>query len=372
VGRLADYDEYRAFVAAQCAQFHAVFLVLGNHEFFGLSRAEGLRRADALQRDAAMFGRLFVLNRTRVDLPALAESPTPESHQHDACSLPNCTGNIVSERYDDNGHDTVQEVDDIADLSGHTIRSSNREGVTCHAVTLLGCTLHSDVPPEAREVVQQKVNDFRRIANWSVEDHVAEHARDVAWLRRELQAIANAPDTTDCSAAASFNILTSKQSEKQHVRRCGTRQVIVVTHHAPMVRGTSHPKYADSPWNAAFATALLDDAGVFEPAQLDFNIVDCWIYGHTHYSTDFLVGKTRLISNQRGYILPVSMMPVHYRPHDRAEQQAEAMKRSMALRKRLTSFTELSQWVRCWRRIAKEEQGSVAEKDFDVEKVIYV
>lgn len=32
--------------------------------------------------------------------------------------------------------------------------------------------------------------------------------------------------------------------------------------------------------------------------------VKSWVFGHTHYSTDFKEGGIRLVSNQRGYALP--------------------------------------------------------------------
>ena len=30
--------------------------------------------------------------------------------------------------------------------------------------------------------------------------------------------------------------------------------------------------------------------------------IDCWIYGHSHRNIDALIGSTRLMSNQLGYI----------------------------------------------------------------------
>jgi len=29
--------------------------------------------------------------------------------------------------------------------------------------------------------------------------------------------------------------------------------------------------------------------------------VALWVHGHTHYSVDYAVGPTRVVSNQRGY-----------------------------------------------------------------------
>jgi hypothetical protein len=29
--------------------------------------------------------------------------------------------------------------------------------------------------------------------------------------------------------------------------------------------------------------------------------VPLWIHGHTHYSVDYVIGSTRVLTNQRGY-----------------------------------------------------------------------
>ncbi|KAI9813203.1 MAG: hypothetical protein M1832_006375 [Thelocarpon impressellum] len=214
IGRLADYTPLRDFLFARCEQFTHVFLVLGNHEFFGVSRPEGLRLAEKLENEPRLKQKLSILNRRRVDL------------QGDA------------------------------------------------PVTILGCTLQSHVPLEAQAVVEQKVNDFRRIVDWKVADHVAEHKMDSGWLRDEITAIRNG----------------------EHGSK---RRIVVVTHHAPSTRGTSKPSDEDSPWASAFGTDLL---GTDQGSCLDD--VQWWISGHTHYSTEFSIGTVKLVSNQRGYVFP--------------------------------------------------------------------
>lgn len=68
IGRLADYEAFRDFLVGQCEQFTRVYLVLGNHEFFGVSRQEGLALAEQLQQEGELRGKLVILNRRRVDL----------------------------------------------------------------------------------------------------------------------------------------------------------------------------------------------------------------------------------------------------------------------------------------------------------------
>ncbi|KAH0612671.1 uncharacterized protein H6S33_009051 [Morchella sextelata] len=60
------YERYLAFLRHQTAAFTHVFLVLGNHEFYRASRADGLRAAQQMEDELPG---LTVLHRKRVDLP---------------------------------------------------------------------------------------------------------------------------------------------------------------------------------------------------------------------------------------------------------------------------------------------------------------
>lgn len=189
IGRLVDYEPFRDFLQQVCQQFIQVFLVLGNHEFYGVSRQQGLDLANKMQQEPVLKDNLILMNRTRVDLDA----PEP--------------------------------------------------------ITVLGCTLHSNVPSESQDVVQQQINDFRHIGDWTVADHVAEHPKDVEWLEREIQAIRNQGGG-------------------------GRRKVVVITHHAPSTHGTSEPVHEASPWSSAFGADLL---GKGTGSCLDD--VQFWIFG---------------------------------------------------------------------------------------------
>lgn len=71
-------------------------------------------------------------------------------------------------------------------------------------------------------------------------------------------------------------------------------KTIVVTHHVPTQK--NYPEqYKDSTINNGFVTEL-------EPFIKDADI-DYWIYGHHHQNVeDFFIGKTKLLTNQCGYI----------------------------------------------------------------------
>lgn len=68
---------------------------------------------------------------------------------------------------------------------------------------------------------------------------------------------------------------------------------MVVTHHAPSLRSVA-PEYRTDPVSSAFASDL-EDLVTSSGASL-------WIHGHTHFVVDYRLGKTRVISNPRGYV----------------------------------------------------------------------
>ena len=111
---------------------------------------------------------------------------------------------------------------------------------------------------------------FKHIDNWTVDDHSLEHQQDVEWLQRELQNI------------------RSKENQPN-------RSIVVITHHAPTLLGTSKPSDLASPWSCAFSTDLLGDQTLAD--------VQWWVFGHTHYTSEFRHCQVRLVSAQRGYVL---------------------------------------------------------------------
>ncbi|CCF36697.1 Ser/Thr protein phosphatase [Colletotrichum higginsianum] len=214
VGRLADYDGYLRFLEAQTCRYQKVFLVLGNHEFYGLDYDSGVSEARRLSGESSLSNRLVLLHETRWDDP---DSP----------------------------------------------------------LTILGCTLWSAIPETAHLVVESKVADFKKISDWSVQRHNQLHAEEAAWLRQQVE-----------------------QMERQGGNPA--RRLLVATHHAPCTEGTSRPEHSRNPWTSAFATDLLDHG--------DWTGVKTWVFGHTHYSVDFVKNDIRLVANQRGYVLPGSIV----------------------------------------------------------------
>lgn len=140
------------------------------------------------------------------------------------------------------------------------------------SLTVLGCTLFSHVPSEQAVEVGSRLNDFRRIQDWSLDDHNAAHQADLAWLNDQVRSIS--------------------ETDSQ-------RQIAIFSHFSPTTDPRAvDPKHKDSTVSSGFATDLAQ-----EECWVSKSVV-CWAFGHTHYNSDFVDdhGK-RVVSNQKGYSL---------------------------------------------------------------------
>ncbi|KAL1872954.1 hypothetical protein Daus18300_004094 [Diaporthe australafricana] len=219
IGCVSD-PAYLTFLSAQVAQFRIVFHLLGNHEPYGSSwdtaittlRAfEEANRRERAQSPDSGIGEYVLLDRDEFHLPQ-------------------------------------------------------------QNLTILGCTLFSDVPAASMTDVSLGLNDFFLIDGWTVEQHVEAHRRDVAWLNERVGSV-----------------------EREHPGR----RVVVLTHHSPTVDArTVNPRFAASKISSGFATDLSG-----EECWKGGNVV-FWAFGHTHYNFERFhdedTGKA-VYSNQRGY-----------------------------------------------------------------------
>ncbi|KAI1406232.1 Metallo-dependent phosphatase-like protein [Hypoxylon fuscum] len=214
IGRLIDYNNYLKFLEAQVCRYKKVFLVLGNHEFYGLDYESGLAEARRLSQEPSLASTLILLDRARWD--------DPDS-----------------------------------------------------SLTILGCTLWSAIPEDAYGVVESKVSDFKKIDGWTPKRHNEVYAEEAAWLRAQVA-----------------QVVSQDGNAK--------RRLLVATHHAPCVEGTSRPEHTNNPWTPAFASDLVIQEG--------WDGVHTWVFGHTHYSTSLVRNGVKLVANQRGYVLPGSTL----------------------------------------------------------------
>ncbi|MBK1667006.1 hypothetical protein CKO28_02975 [Rhodovibrio sodomensis] len=140
-------------------------------------------------------------------------------------------------------------------------------------VRVIGATLWTDyclkgkaVQDFAMQAAQMSMNDHRLIRcgddRFTPGDAHAAHRAELAFIRDELAKPFDGP-------------------------------TIVVTHHAPSIR-CQDAKYATSSVAPAFCSDLEDF--VAESGA------DLWVCGHTHGDCDFMLGNTRVVSNQHGYL----------------------------------------------------------------------
>lgn len=67
---------------------------------------------------------------------------------------------------------------------------------------------------------------------------------------------------------------------------------VVVTHHAPHPDSV-HPRYKGSALNSAFASDMSE--------MLEMRGPELWVHGHMHDPSDYVVGRTRVLANPKGY-----------------------------------------------------------------------
>lgn len=117
----------------------------------------------------------------------------------------------------------------------------------------------------ARHRARQSMNDFVNISNgeraFRPEDSVVLHEASRAWLVSQLEQDFDGP-------------------------------TVVVTHHLPASNSIAK-RYTKDPLNPAFASSLESLIGEYQPTL--------WIHGHTHEPFDYVLSKTRVICNPRGY-----------------------------------------------------------------------
>ncbi len=67
---------------------------------------------------------------------------------------------------------------------------------------------------------------------------------------------------------------------------------MVVTHHSPSAQSIPR-QYENDILSASYASNLDNLVRELEP--------DLWVHGHMHETCDYLIGKTRVVCNPRGY-----------------------------------------------------------------------
>jgi predicted phosphodiesterase len=156
--------------------------------------------------------------------------------------------------------------------NGTTVHFLEQSTLLLEDVVFLGCTLWTDFalfgdPRRAASEALQGLTDYRRIRvspsyrRLHPADTIRLHRGSIAWLESE------------------FN-------------KYRGRKIVVITHHAPSRRSIPEP-FKNDLLSAAYASDL--------DALIERSGVTLWVHGHTHSSSDYRIGDTRVICNARGY-----------------------------------------------------------------------
>jgi predicted phosphohydrolase len=153
-----------------------------------------------------------------------------------------------------------EKIRDNVTLLNNTVKNIN-------GVRLVFSTLWSHISADKQFIIEQSLSDFRVIQKnekrLTVQDYNQLHLESRLFLEEALKNQTNIP-------------------------------TVVITHHPPTF--INYPvKYAHSEINEAFGTEM--------SSVIENNEIDYWIYGHHHCNVkDFSIGKTKLITNQLGYV----------------------------------------------------------------------
>ena len=127
-------------------------------------------------------------------------------------------------------------------------------------------TLWSRIPPVDEFAIQNGMNDYsqilynkRRLVPQNIND---EFDRNLAFI-------------------------------KHSVSKSDAEKIVVVTHHLPSFAAIED-RHKGSVLNAAYATEIGN--------YIAGSRITAWIYGHSHHSTDLMIGDTYLVSNPLGYV----------------------------------------------------------------------
>lgn len=173
-----------------------------------------------------------------------------------------CMGNHEFYKY----YDIATLQDDFCMEIRHNVHSYYNAVVRVDDTDFIISTLWSYIPLREAYYTEQVISDFRRILYQgellTFSGFNREHERCLSFIK---------------NAVAESN--------------AGSK--IVVTHHVPSFQ-MQCPEFANSLANGAFTVELQD---FIENSGIDF-----WIYGHSHYNADRVIGKTTCLSNQLGYV----------------------------------------------------------------------
>jgi predicted phosphodiesterase len=164
-----------------------------------------------------------------------------------------------------------ESIDDLKNkLKENTnIHILNKEKLTIDNITFIGCTLWTDfsISGDQENSKIKALTEYKDVRDERIKDLSPEKIVDI--FEKEKSFIFRN---------------TMKKNDKEE-------KFIVITHFGPTRKSLN---YSFKKNNEYFTSELSD--------LITHSEIDYWIHGHTHHSSDYIVGGTRVICNPRGMI----------------------------------------------------------------------
>jgi hypothetical protein len=158
-------------------------------------------------------------------------------------------------------HDTLQHIEKTCkNLSLKNTHLLYNKEYCIDNCLIIGSTLWSNIPSHVEKEITERMNDYKCINDFTVSYQNQQHEYCLNYVK----------ETLNCE-------------------RYKNLKKVVITHHAPLFKTTSDPKFDTSISTYAFGTDCHEC----------IDKCDYWIYGHTHYNSNH--SNPKLKTNQLGY-----------------------------------------------------------------------
>lgn len=182
-------------------------------------------------------------------------------------------------------------------LSKHkNIHVLDKETFALDDITFIGGTLWTDMNQGDDQTlyhIRSMMNDFRCVKNSNHMVTYKQYAPDPNDSEKDIITFAEKPSTfTPEDAIEEHNKFI--EFIKQTIENNPIGKYVVVGHHAPS-KVSTHPRYQDDTlMNGGYSSSL--DFFIEDHPQIKM-----WTHGHTHETFNYMIGKTRIVCNPRGY-----------------------------------------------------------------------
>jgi hypothetical protein len=133
----------------------------------------------------------------------------------------------------------------------------NNKKIKINNVSIIGTTLWTHIPDEHKTYFQKRINDYQKIYQFTPDYCNILHEKNIKFIQENIE-----------------------------------ENTIVLTHHAPLNKGVSAPKYEKDVTRYAYTNDL---SYMLKPP------ISAWCFGHTHWQTDFKFNNISILSNPVGY-----------------------------------------------------------------------